>query len=101
VIRGVAPGKDGPVIILGLTEENLIRLRDDQPINVNLGSLLKEYVGASDPDEQTGTLSLAIIYGITHRAIVDTFEKAGIELPPNAAEQADAIDASLRGDSRL
>jgi hypothetical protein len=93
VIRAIAKGKDGPLIILGVTEANLERLREGQPINVSLGAIFRaaHEVGA----EMAGDLSVVVMYGATHRAVVDELAAAGIELPPNAAEDADAIDATL------
>ena len=93
MIRAAAETTNGMMIILGVTEANLERLRDDQPIHLNLGDLLVE--AHKDAGRAEGKLELSIIYGKTHREIVDMFTKHGIELPPGTAEQADAIDASL------
>jgi hypothetical protein len=37
VLRATADGKDGPIVMLGLSAENIKRLKADQPISVPAG----------------------------------------------------------------
>lgn len=99
MIRAVAQGKDGPLILLGITEENIHRLKQGRPIHIALGRLLRQ---AARETEGLGhrtadaSLGLAIFYGETHHDAVAMLQEYGIRLPKGAAEEADAIDASLR-----
>jgi hypothetical protein len=94
VIRAVAPGASGPVIILGITSENVRRLQDGKPITLELGQLIRTAREAMR-EAPLGKLQLAIMYGETHRAVVDELTSHGVALPPDAAAQADAIDETL------
>jgi hypothetical protein len=94
VIRAVTSGKDGPVIILGITEENVRRLKQGRPIAVKLGELLKMAVDQTG-DIQEGELTLAITWGRTHSDVVNELVAAGVTLPADALSDAEAIDETL------
>jgi len=88
MIRALTQGKDGPLILVGITGENVKRMREEgQPINFHLAEF---GIAARHPKA-----SVVIFYGETHRAAMQTLEDAGIELPEGAHAQAQAIDDSL------
>jgi hypothetical protein len=73
VIKGRASKPDGtPVLILGLTGENVTRITADEPLRV-------------DPAEMDAMglppVEVVIMYGRTEQAIVDKLRAAGL-MPP-------------------
>lgn len=85
MIRAASRKQTGePVILLGVTEENVNRLKEGKPIRVDLAQFEVGLEG-----------DLVILYGKTHRAVVDDLNASGIRLPDDAVAQADAIDEAL------
>lgn len=93
MIRAVTHTSDGGILILlGITDGNIERLKSGMPISLNLGELMVEaFKGAGELPRQG--LSLAIDYQPTHRQIVEEWSKAGVPLPEDALADAIRIDA--------
>jgi len=87
MIRAASMTKTGPVVLLGITDENLVRLRAGLPIKVDLAEFGLGLVG-----------DVVIFHGATHTEIVQQFREVGIDMPDpkRAAADAAAIDADPR-----
>jgi hypothetical protein len=71
VIRAVATKKDGSkLLLLGLEDENIRRLKEGQPISVQ-----------GEPLGLPG-IEVVLLHGPTAQDIVAKFEAAGIQMPP-------------------
>jgi hypothetical protein len=92
MIRAIAPGKDGPVVILGVTRENISRLMVGYPVAVKLSEFGPgvEHLGG-DPSK----ITFSILYGEQHENIVEQLAEAGIEMPEDAAHVAREMDRRL------
>lgn len=93
MIRAVTQGKEGPVVVLGVTEGNVERFRAGYPLDVKLGELFAYPGSPFPPSTPVENVTFAILYGETHEAVVQQFIDAGVELPEGSLEQARAIDA--------
>lgn len=91
MIRLVVQGKDGPLVVLGLTDENVKRLREDRPIYVPFSRFGEDAPLGDDPS----ALGVVVLLGETHRSIVDELRKGGVPIPDDVIARAEAIDASL------
>jgi len=103
VIRILATTAGGPLIILGVVETNLDRLRSGQPISVDLGRMFVQSQDGGDerPDHLEGTLQLAITYGTTHEGIVRELAEAGIPVASEHRRAARELDDQLRKEGLL
>lgn len=96
----------GPVIFLGVVEENIRRLRDKCPIEVDLGEMLVESTkgGDLDVEEARGTqrIRLFLAYGHTHLEIMREIEESTkIRLPSDQIDAARKLDERLRAEGLL
>lgn len=66
MIKLKTTGPNGPLVILGLSEENLKRLREDKPIHFQLAEL-----GLGDGE-------FLLFAGKTEAAMIDQLAKAGL-----------------------
>lgn len=90
MIKASAVGKDGmTVLVMGITEENIERLKQGRPMAVAPMDFGCAAVTRAD------RMKISILYGRTHRDIVDQFAEAGIRMPDGAREEALAIDRQL------
>lgn len=90
MIRAVTKGKEGePVVILGITRDNIERLKRGHPIAVDLSEFGLALRGAVDHTKVT------VLYGETHEEVVDIIEGAGVKLPQGARREAHEMDARL------
>jgi hypothetical protein len=109
VIRAVLNTATGPLVVLGVVEENLRRMRDGHPLTLDLGALLRQ--AAEDeiplpddlmPGARHGRVRLAVMYGATHRAIVEEINRSSpAPLPPETLAAAEQLDAQLREEGLL
>ncbi len=77
MLKIVTQGRDGkPMVILGLSFENLDRLRTGHPIRLAMGELVP-----------TGDFTLAITAGETLTSIADELRAAGLPIPEVAEPQ--------------
>jgi hypothetical protein len=93
VIRAVMMGKTGPIYMLGVTEENVRRLKSGMPIDVDLKPMIASTGGAS-PDR------LVISYGVRHVDVVADMERGGLPVPERLREQAVELDNQLERERR-
>jgi hypothetical protein len=84
VIRATFETPQGPIVFLGVTTENVRRLKTGQPIDVDLKPLIRGQIPAR----------VVIAYGETHVEIVETIEHA-MAVPAEFKAQAAALDAEL------
>lgn len=98
MIRAVLQTDTGPLIVLGVVEENLRRLRDAKPIAIDLGELLTGAIPRGLRDSEK--LQLAIMYGQTHRAIVEEIADH-VATPEMLFDAADKLDAQLRAEGLM
>lgn len=68
MIKARAETDSGPVIILGLSAENVKRLMDGHPIKVEVG----------DIDRRLDGVKISIVYGKTEIDIVKDMERVGL-----------------------
>jgi hypothetical protein len=102
VIRVLAQTAKGSLIIVGIVETNVDRLRSGQPIHVDLGRMFTQSTeGDERPDHLDGTLQLAITYGTTHVAIIDEFRRSGVPIDDTALGAARKLDEQLRREGLL
>jgi hypothetical protein len=104
VIRIVAQTRGGGVLImLGIVDTNIDRLRDGQPISVDLGKLLvqADETGHDNPTWMRGPLHLAIAYGRTHEGIVEDMRQGGIPVSSRHRKAARELDDQLRREDLL
>lgn len=103
MIRIVATTAAGPLIILGLVETNLDRLRSGQPVRIDLGQMLVQGHGNGPerPGHLEGRLQLAIVYGTTHVGIIDDLRRARIPVEAQHREAARVLDEQLRDEGLL
>jgi hypothetical protein len=78
MIRASATRQDGtPMMIIGLTERNFIRLKSGKSIRVS-----GESFGVN--------VELVIVYGTTDQDIIDDFKRAGVVIPlPDEEDDGD------------
>ncbi len=69
MIKAKAEGPNGPVLLFGISEENVKRMMSGNPVAINLAEM-----GMHG--------QILIIYGKTERAIIEELQANGIELPP-------------------
>jgi hypothetical protein len=85
MIRAAVPAKGGGLIVLlGITPRNVEKLKDGDPMYLDLAEL-----GAPG-------VKLTIIYGQTERAIMAELRAAGLELPAAAEDDIRAVEAEHR-----
>lgn len=101
MIRTVMVTQEGPLVILGIVGENVRRLQQGMPIEVDITDLLD----ASSQGREIGEnerLRIAIAYGDTHRAIIEGMDSAvpGV-VPPGLLAAAEQLDAQLREEGLL
>jgi hypothetical protein len=103
MIRILAVTDHGPLIILGVVETNLDRLRNGQPIHVDLGRMFAQSQGDSGdrPAHLEGRLGLAITYGTTHVGIIDELAAARIPIDDEHRDAARKLDDQLRREGLL
>jgi hypothetical protein len=76
MVKAGANGADGKrIVILGITEENVRRLRDGKPIHVH-----GDEVGAPD-------VTIFIMYGKDNKDVARQLEETGFRLPPDPPKQ--------------
>src|SRR4051794_26807315 len=81
-----SPGK-GPTGIIGITEENVKRMRAGMPLDINL----KEITPPGDPRMKRVVIHLAD----TYEHVVDDMEKDGLPVTNALREQARALDTEM------
>jgi hypothetical protein len=81
-----SPGK-GPTGIIGITDENIKRMRAGMPLDINL----KEITPPGDPRMKRLVIHLAD----TYEHVVDDMEKDGLPVTEELRKQARDLDAEL------
>jgi hypothetical protein len=89
MIRAVAMSNSGPIVLFGVTEDNVRRLKAGRPIDVDLRALMHASVGDVMPSR------IVISYGARHVDVVGDMERGGLPVPPALHEQARELDAQL------
>jgi hypothetical protein len=88
MIRAVLMGKTGPILMLGLTEGNVTRLKAGMPIDVDVKAIMEALGG--------GHVSRVVIaHGARHVDVVQDMVTGGLPVPPQLLEQARKLDAEL------
>jgi nucleotide-binding universal stress UspA family protein len=87
MIRAVMMGKSGPILMLGVTDGNVTRLKAGLPIDVDLEPFTKA-IGAP-------IVRVVIAHGARHVDVVQDMERGGLPVPPQLLEQARELDAEL------
>jgi hypothetical protein len=106
VIRMMFSTEAGPVIVLGIVEENVRLMRSGRPLHLDLGHFFKEAYG-DHPDDlpAEGQFHLMIYHGQTHAAIIARLRSElaaqGHTIPAEYVEAADRLDDQLRAEGRL
>jgi hypothetical protein len=74
----------GKLLLLGITPENVRRMRAGRPVYVN-----GKEVGMPG-------VEVAVMFGETERALLEDLRKQGVELPANAETQVATVEALHR-----
>jgi hypothetical protein len=95
MIRAIAETDDGSMLILlGITEGNVKRLKEGKPISISLGELLVQAM-KDEGERPRGDLKLAISYQRTHVEVVKEWLAAGIPIDEDMLDAAAQIDATM------
>ena len=81
-------GKSGPILMLGITEPNVQRLKAGMPIDVDLAPMTAALGGAP-------LVRVVIAHGARHVDVVSDMERGGLPVPPQLYEQARQLDEQL------
>lgn len=106
MIRCVMHAATGPIVFLGIVEENIRRLKDGRPIEVDLGEMLVEATKGEDLTAEaargTQRIRLFLAYGHTHLEIMREIEESTkIRLPSDQIDAARRLDEQLRAEGLL
>jgi hypothetical protein len=93
MIRGILSGKEGPLIFLGITEENVRRMRTGDPLLIDASELLDN--AKREGLDTSGKLLIVLHYGRTHEGLLADMQEHGLRFPADAAKDAANIDRSL------
>jgi hypothetical protein len=90
MIRATLITERGPIIVLGITDQNITRLRAGMPIDVDLAPMLRD---GQQPAR------VVILHGETHMEIVEAIEEA-TPMPLSFREEARKLDEMLKAEGR-
>lgn len=88
MIRAVMIGKTGPILLLGITDENITRLKAGMPIDVDVDAIMSKL-----PPVKLSRVVIA--HGARHVDVVQDMERGGLPVPPQLHEHARELDAQL------
>jgi hypothetical protein len=91
MIRAVLRSDVGPIVLLGVTEENVRRLKQGQPIDVDVVALLRDC-----PDDRA-TARVVISYGRRHVDVVRDMQAGGLPVTDALLKHARELDDELEG----
>lgn len=86
MIRATFITPTGPIVMVGIVEPNVERLRAGMPLDINLKDV-------TPPG--TRITHVFINLGRTHEQTIDEMEAGGFEIPDGLRESARALDAEL------
>lgn len=85
----LAVGKDGPVVMFGLSGENVARLVANEPITVDVAELLRHSPHVWQPPDGLA-IHVVLVYGRTEQVLLDAVRRSvpvrevRVEDPPAA-----------------
>lgn len=87
MIQAALQTDQGPIGIIGITDENVVRMRAGMPLDIDLKAL-------TPPGPRMGRLVIQLAH--THEQIVDEMAEAGMPVTDEFRQRARDLDAQMK-----